>query len=439
MSLSDHVSLTITQDSVGVARAGFGVPLILSATAAWVERVRFYNSLSDVAADFPVTTSAEYLAAAAMFSQAPRPARIAIGRSALKPTQVYTIVPTERNSHTFKLTVRGKGVTPTEIAVTSDSDATATEITTLLKDALNAVVGKNFTATGTATCIVTGTAAGDWFSIEVANPADLAISQTHTDPGVATDLAAIQLENDEWYALVTLYNSKAYVQAAAAWIAAQKKIYVLDVNETAAITTSVGNTDTLDALHTSGYARVMGAYHPSPAAMMAAAWLGRCLPLEPGSESWKFKSLAGVPPVALTATHRTNLVARKANSYQRVAGVPMTWEGTTADGDFLDVQRGLDWLEDDMGKGVFGALAGASKVPYTDAGVAVVESEMRASLRRAVNRGILAADPEPTVSVPRVADVSTSDKSLRILPDAKFTGVLAGAVHKVNLSGVVSA
>lgn len=439
-SLDNHVSLLITQDSVGIARAGFGVPMHLSYSAAWAERIRFYASLAEVAADFPTTTSPEYLAATAFFSQSPRPSRIAIGRGALPPTQVYTLsVSAVRHSHTYQIRVKGEGVTETLASYTSDADATDAEIATGLVAALNAVVGNNYIAAGTASPFtVTADAAGDWFSLEVLDPTALEIAQTHADPGIATDLAAIALASSDWYALSTTFNSNAMVLAAAAWVESNKKIYVVDVNETDAITTAAGNSDTLDDLATLERARTMGGYHPDPATFFSAAWMGRVLPLDPGSETWKFKRLSGVAAVTLTSTQRSNLVARNANSYETVAGINITFEGTTADGDFLDVTRGLDWLEDDMAKGVFGALAGADKIPYTDAGVAVIEAEVRASLDRAVVRQILSDNPAPVVTVPLVADVSTTDKALRLLPDVKFTGTLAGAIHKVNITGVVS-
>jgi hypothetical protein len=442
MALSDHVSLTISQDSLGVARAGFGVPLILSANAAFPERIRFYNDLAGITDDGFTTDSPEYLAARAMLSQQPHPERIAIGRAANKPTQVYTLsVATVRNSHTYEIEVKGEGVTATTASYTSDASATDGEIVVGLVAALNAVVGNNYIAAGaTSPFTVTGDAAGEWFSLKV-NAADLEIAQTHADPGgggVAADLAAISLENDDWYMLCTLYNSEDYVIAAADYIEAVKKMYIPDVNETDAITTAAGNGDTLDELATANYARTAGMYHQEPAEMAAAAWMGRVLPLEPGSETWKFKTLAGLDPTSLTTTQRTNLVNRSANFYQTVAGVAITQEGTTSDGDFIDVQRFIDWLEDDMSKAVFEALAGADKVPYTDAGVAIIEAEVRGSLRRGINRGGLAEDPAPVVTVPLVADVATADKALRLLPDVKFSATLAGAVHKVTITGVVS-
>lgn len=438
--LSNHVTITITQDSVGIARAGFGVPLILSATAAFAERSREYSSLAEVAVDFATTTSAEYLAAQALFSQARRPTKIRIGRSALKPTQVYTIVPAVANSTVYKINVKGKGVTATQASYTSDGSATLADIVAGLTTALNAVVGKNYTAVDTASTsiVVTGTAAGDWFSLELVDVTQFtSIGQTHADPGVATDLAAIALENNDWYSLITLYNSNAYVIAAAGWVESNKKIYLAEVSENQAITTSVGNSDTLDDLHTALRVRTMGCYHPDPAAMFAAAWAGRVLPLDPGAVTWKFKTLSGPAAVTLTSTQRANLVARKANSYETVAGVNITFEGTASDGEFFDVVRNDDWLEDDMSKGVFGVLAANDIVPFTDEGVALIEAEVRASLERAETRGVLAAGW--TVTVPAVADVDSDDKAARLLPDVKFDGTRAGAIHKVSpISGVVS-
>lgn len=437
--LSNHVAISITRDTVGIARAGFGVPLILSGTAAWVDGlVREYSSLLEVATDFPVTTSGEYLAAQAMFSQSPKPTKIKIGMSSLPATKKYTLTPVARDSHTYSLKLKGKGVTAETVTFTSGVSATASDVVTGLIAACNAVVGKNFTATGTTTLVLTGNAAGDWFSVELVVLADFAMVEDHADPGVATDLAAIALYDDDWYGLVTLYNSNAYVLAAAAWIESQKKLYFPDTNDTGSITASAGDSGTIDDLATLGYARTSAWYHPAPDQMLCAALTGKVLPKEPGSETWKFKTLAGVTTVTLTSTQRSNLRSKNGNSIETVAGFKMSFDGRTSDGDFIDAQRGLDWLEDDMAKGVFGALAGADKIPFTDAGVAVLEGQMKASLRRAVKRGILTASPAPTTSVPLVADISDADKAARNLPDLKFSGTLAGAVHKANIAGTVS-
>lgn len=439
MALSDHVVLTISQDSVGVARAGFGVPLVLSYGASFSERVQFVTSLSDMVTLGFATTSPEYLAVQALLSQSPHPSSIAIGRGALPATQKYEFTPTAKNSHAYVINVKGEGVTATAVSFTSDATATVAEICTGLTSALNAVTGKNFTCVdGTTKITVTGDAAGDWFSLELADTTDGKLEQTHADPGVATDLAAIVLENDSWYCLLTTYNSDAYVKAAAAWVETQKKIYVVDICDNEAITLADGGGDLADDLNALGYERTSLWFHPSPAIMLAPAMAGRALPYDPGSITWKFKTLSGVTPVSLTATHRTNLVAKKCNTYQTVAGVNITWEGYRCDGDFIDVTRGLDWLDNDMSTRVFGVLASAPKIPYTDEGGAVLQSAVEASLLYGVQKGVLKSDPAPSVEVPKVADIADADKTARNFPDIKWSAELAGAVHKATINGSVT-
>ncbi len=317
---------------------------------------------------------------------------------------------------------------------------------------LNAVTGKNYTASQTAgagdtdTLTITATAAGDWFSIEIDDPTLwTSVAQTHADPGVATDLAAIALEDDDWYALYTLYNSNAVVLAAAAWIETQKKVYGSDVNEVAAITTATGNSDTLDDLHTAAYARTSGFYHHRPDQMPFARLLGRCLPLDPGSETWALKTCAGLDPTALTSTHTGNLDSRAAIYYYTLGGVNVTKNGTTASEEYIDIIRGRDWLEDDMQKGVFNALIAEDKVSFTDGGIAKVVSEVRASLERAVARGILSPDalsdtnPNPyAVSFPAASEVSDADKAARRLTGITFEAKYAGAIHAVDATGKIS-
>lgn len=434
------VTVTITQDSVSVQRAGFGVPLLLSHTASWAgNQVRTYTDLSGVGGDF-ATSSPEYLAASAMFAQNPSPSKIKIARmDAGDPTIEYRITPVAKNSHTYQVSVKGEGVTAETVEYTSDATATVAEIVAGLVSALNGVTGKNFTASDDTTHVtIDGDAAGEWFSLALEDVTDGKIEQRHADPGVATDLAAIELEDSDWYALYTFFNSNAYALAVAAWVESNGKLYALEVNESDAITTAAGSSDTLDDVATSAYERTFGCYHPEPAEMFGAAWLGKMLPKDPGSATWKFKTLPGVDPVRFTGTQRSNLTDRNANSYETRAGQNITFDGRTADGDYVDVQRGIDWIDDDMSARIFEVLVNADKVPFTDPGVAQIEGAMKATLQQAVARGILAENPEPTTTVPEVEDVSSANKSSRTLPDLKFDGTLAGAVHKANVNGVVS-
>lgn len=542
--ISEVVQITIVADTIGAAVAGFGTPLFVSYSAPFAAgTTRDYESLNDVAADFSNTSSPEYLAAQAAFSQAPHVSEIIIGSASLKPTQQYTIgCTTVTASQVYGINVVAPGATVTNpVTYTAGGSTTVQAIHNGLLTALNAVSGKNFTAafaplvavtfplaltyssgntvsatahgfqtgdgpiqlTGTlptglslstnywiirvdantfsfattlanalaSTAItlsgsasgcdvtnpssaalspflpflVTGNAAGDWFSLDVTNAgtayALLSNAQTHADPGIATDLAAIDNVDDTWYMLYTFFNSKAYVQAAAAYIEATgDKMYIADCVETQSINVAVGSspTDTLYELQQSAYNRTAGAYYPAPATMFGAAWMGRVLPDLAGSENWKFKNLAGVLPVALSATQRTNLKARKANSYTTIAGVNTTWEGYVAGGSYgyMDVTRGLDWMQNNIQVLVFNALLNNEKVPFTDGGISLIRAQLKTALKEAVAQGVITNDF--TITVPSAASVSSSNKASRTLTGVQFTATLAGSINDVSVEGVVS-
>lgn len=438
--LTDYVSLTITRASVGVTRAGFGTALILTPNVAWAERTRTYNDFSAVVEDFPTTTSPEYLAAQSIFSQSPAPTRIKFGRLALKPTLVYQVsVVTVRNSHTYQINVKGQGVTPTTVEYTSDSDALDAEIAAGLVTALNAVVGKNYTATGTASPIsITATNPGDWFSIEIVDVSDLKAKCTHVDPGVATDLAAIQLADPDFYTVYNLYNSELMAASIAAWVESNKKTYICDTNVTEAIITAAGNGDLLDDLEALAYTRTYGFYHHAPDQFAGAALLGRCLPTTPGAETWALKTLAGVTASPLTATHKSNLQARNANGYESIGNVGITFDGKVASGEYFDVIRFLDWFENTAATRIFNALIAEDKTPFTDEGISKVGSELRGAIKEGVAAGGFNGD-DWAVTLPKRADVPLADRQARTLTGVKFRATLAGAIHKVLVIGTVSA
>ncbi len=439
MALSDHVTLTITNGTVGVARLGFGVPLILSVNAAWSERVRSYTDIEGVAEDF-ASTSPEYLAALALFSQEPHPETIKIGRAVGKPTQVYTCnITTVTHEHTYKLNVQGPGITTTEVEYDADTATTDGEIVIGLVAALNAVTGNTYIAAGTTSPFtITADAPGTWFSIESPEIGYIKIAQTHVEPAttIADDITAIRAEDDAWYCLYTLYNSEACVEAAAAAIEPLKKIYCADISASETATLADGGSDTQDDLQGLNYDRTFTVYHPSPAQMCGAAWMGTRLPYEPGAATWKFAQPDTVTAVSLTSTYASNLVTKNANFLQTTAGIDIMREGVMVGGEFIDKVRDLDWLEDDLTKSVYEAMVANPKIPYTNAGVAIIEAAIRGSLLRAYGLGII--DSDFTITVPKVLDVSSSNRAIRLLPGVKFSCRMQGAIHKVTITGVVT-
>jgi len=442
MALSDYVTVAITQTSAGPTLPGFGVPLIPSYSATWATRTRTYNNLAGVATDFPVSTSPEYLAANAIFSQSPAPSQIMIGKFLNLPTKALSLTaltPTTQLLYTYTLQVRGQGFANQNVTFTSSGTPTDALWAAGIVTALNAVSSKNFTASGAASPVtITGNTAGAWFSIECINATDMKISETQADAGIAADLTAITAENPNWYGFGNTFNGKLGGLAAAAYIEANNRLFICQSQDTSTVLTAAGNGDLIDALKTATYTRSAGFYHPLPSVFADFALLGKCLPYTPGSETWKFKTLAGVSAVGLTSTQRTNLTSRNGNSYETVAGLNVTYNGMVASGNFIDITRGLDALTSDLLTSVFGTMVAAAKIPYTDAGIAMIETAVRGALKRGEDRGILTPG-STTVTVPTNASVATADKLSRTLNNVFFTAQRAGAIHSANIQGSISA
>ena len=112
-------------------------------------------------------------------------------------------------------------------------------------------------------------------------------------------------------------------------------------------------------------------------------------------------------------------------------------DGKTAKGEYIDIVQGLDWLSSDMKTRVANALISSDKIPYTNQGIAVIESMVRNSLNEAAQRDIIDRT-SINVTVPDVLSVSPENRLNRILPDVKFEARLAGAIHKIKIQGTVT-
>ena len=115
-----------------------------------------------------------------------------------------------------------------------------------------------------------------------------------------------------------------------------------------------------------------------------------------------------------------------------------------ANGEFIDLVWGTDFLESQMTQAIFDVLADADKVPYTDQGAASVEGAIRATLDDFITSGFLAARPgtydgQPyEVVIPKVADQTQANRANRIFANITFRASLAGAIHEVEVQGTVA-
>lgn len=444
-SADNYIAISITLTQPGITTPGFGTPLIPSATATFPERTRLYTDTDGMVSDGFAADSPEVRAATVMLAQSPHVPQWKVGRLALPPTLVYVIsVAAVRNSHDYVVNVAGEGVTTTTVTITSDGSATNDEIIDALVTGLNLVVGKNYTAAATGAggshvCTVTASAAGDWFSLEMTSIADLAVKATHADPGFATDLAAIKVDDSDWYLIVNHFNSDAVVAAIATWAEANGKAFWPDSNQTDIVTTGTGNGDPIDDLNTAGWRQSMGLYHPDPSEFFGAAWASRYLCTDPGRAVPGGKNLIGISPVNLTTTQRANLIAKRGNSYEAVFSTAVTYRGTVPNSQYLyfDVVRDVAaWALDVQASG-FGAIVAEDKITFTDEGTPKIGAAIRGANKRAEDN-TTAARGTSFCTIPLVANVSATDKANRNLTGIKAGFELAGAVQGVGVVATIS-
>lgn len=267
------------------------------------------------------------------------------------------------------------------------------------------------------------------------------VDGTETWEAALTAMSVDVSYGDKWYGLCVATRLNSDQQDIADWVQANDRLCIL-ASADANIYASGTQTTIADYLKTNSLDRSAVIYSPNVSDSTDddcpdAAWFGKMFPKDPGGASWAYKTLSGVATYGLTGAQFTLLEGRNANSYSAVAGVPVTRYGTVGSGEYLDVMHGIDWLTARIQNLVFTPIAQLDKVPFTDSGVQIIAGQLRAALEEGVTVGLLAKD-SIVISAPKVIDVAADKKAARILPDVTFTAVLAGAIHKTEIEGVVS-
>jgi Protein of unknown function (DUF3383) len=440
-SLSDIFSVNITTSGVAVQRPGFGVPLIADFHTRFSERVRWYNSLAGMLSDGFTVNDGAYRAAAAVSNQRPSVTRWAIGRRALAPDLQIDFTPIVQNLTTYKVDLLGPAGLSGTASYTSDGTATVAEITAGLVAAIN-TLALGIVATDLSTAVrLKAASPGLHFCAAAQNDSLLNAAQTHADPGIATDLAAILTETQDFYGVSLSTGGSAEIVAAAAWVESNGKQGAFASQDTAL--RLVGSGDVGSLLKSVNEFRSFVQYGRRAGFEFGAiATLGKVYPFNPGATTFKFQQLAGVTKDTLTETDLTNLNNKNVMWFTDFGGIGITGEGHTAAGEWADVIRDRDWFVSLVQTDAFAAAAAAaaqgSKIPFTDNGLSVFEGMLRGDIEQGIRAGFLAPSPLATIAVPLVKNISTTDKGNRRPTGLTFSAPLAGAIHGATISGTIT-
>lgn len=436
-SLADIVNVQISLNTPGVAFATFGTALIASPHASFAERVRTYKRGEYDEDNLPailVTALDDH------FAQNPCPVEVKVGRLSIDKIviQPSALVP----SAVYSLKVDGQLA-----SFTADASPLATEIATGIAAAITALAISGITATA-----VSGT-------VEITYASDIkpltefvrlefgTITPAAAANSLSADLSAIEDEDSAWYDLHLTERTPARVLEAAEWTEARIKIFGTALAEADILNPSLA-TDTISVLGDSQYFRTYSAYHGAADTQFAdVAWAARVLPIQPGGETWALKRLASVTPDDLTSTQKNTVFDKGGNTFEFYQPqLALTNPGKTAAGEWIDVIRFRDWLQNFIQVNMVTMMVKRDKVPYTDGGIQLVANNLKASLRRGQEVGGISPDevdadgntiPGFIVTVPLRAEVTDAEAASRIL-NVSFSARLAGAIHVVNVTGSLS-
>lgn len=276
------------------------------------------------------------------------------------------------------------------------------------------------------------------------------VGKTVGEGGEVTAMKAVDVLNEAlatngWYCICPVGLEDSEVAEIIQWTETQNKIcgYIDDDPEAPIVTTGL-------------YLRSYGVYpkvtedqlwNDVPAENkygMAVAMAAKAMHYHAGEETWALKALAAVTPSKLSSNFINKLTKANLSYVLTVASKNVTMGGKTNYGEWIDVIRFRDWLQNDMQVRVVNLLIVNPKIPYTDNGIGLVENQMLASLKDGQKFGGIApteydadgnANQGYVTSVPLASELTSSQKASRVLENCKFSARLAGAIHLVEISG----
>lgn len=260
------------------------------------------------------------------------------------------------------------------------------------------------------------------------------------DPGIAADLNELLASDADFYGLALDSNGMNEVLAAAAWCEPRRRLFVFQTAD-GLCGVAETNDDVLSRARNAGYGYTTGWFHAAIGrsdGWLAAALLGNRLPRDPGSDTWAYKTLRGITPLAIATSAREAILAKNGNVYETRSGVGVTFEGKVAMGEWIDTVRGLDWQRARMREELFRLLRANEKVGFTDDGIALIGAAIFGVLDEGVERQFYAKDPKPKVTTLLAAQTSPADRSARRLRGVTFSAQLAGAIHGVTVNGTAA-
>lgn len=239
------------------------------------------------------------------------------------------------------------------------------------------------------------------------------------------------LDKPGWYGIATVDADKSEYEKVAELIETREKIFCFATDELGSPLTKTE------------YFRTLGIYSDKDE-FINVAWMAKCFGYDAGSESWEYKTLAGVEASEYRTSNIQKLDAVNISYYTSCSGKNITRGGKMIGGEWIDVIRFRDWLKNQMQISIFRLFTAYAKLPYTDDGIILIENMMESVLKSGQRVGGIDETRYDTegrpeygyvVSVPKASSLNNSQRASRQLPNCDFTARLSGAISVIEIQG----
>lgn len=160
-----------------------------------------------------------------------------------------------------------------------------------------------------------------------------------------------------------------------------------------------------------------------------------------GSVVGKFKTLVDTAESVVTDAELATLHSNYLGTYIKDMGVLQTTQAQTQSGEYTDVVLGALWIKLEMEAGLRNLALTTGKIPYTNAGIALLKDVAIKVLQQAADNGILLLDESGnavyTISSLTREETTVSDRTDRVYNGISWTATLAGAIESATISGVL--
>lgn len=228
-----------------------------------------------------------------------------------------------------------------------------------------------------------------------------------------------------WFTLTCTKNSEDVVKALSAFINGTEKMYAVTVQDKNIVKsieseqTYVGYHNLEEDFFTEGLAGVLSV---APV----------------GSITAKFKRVSGSVASDISLVDLETLHKDGGISYVEKMGVAQTSEGKTTSGEYIDVTLGAFYIQSQMEQALATLLINTPKIPYSNAGIALLVDVAGTVLKRATLQGIILNERGKgayTINYLAREDVSKADIANRTYNGISWKAEIAGAIHDGIVAG----